>query len=334
MIAVLRYRQGPASDPFYELYQSPGWLTDFDPPRPFPFWLNLELTNRCQLDCLFCSRQNSRRPLGDLSLETARLLVGEARAWAEAGDFVGVRFTGWGEPLLHPRAAEIAALVKAAGLKLKIYTNGLALTPELMDRFMDLEVDDLQFSLQGLTPAQYEFNRRGAAYLSLRAALEMAARRRGAAARPFLSVLTSTLADEAREADPEAFIKDMLTLADKVAVDLTNLNFVADRDRVKPYLGRQSAGLTRARCVDVFLALEIKYDGLIQICGQDAEGRPDHSLGRLGETSLGAAWLGPGMNERRQRVGRDLDHEALPVCRHCYHNTTKYELFKNPSGAA
>jgi hypothetical protein len=331
---VLRYRQGPASDPFYELYRSPGWLTDFDPPRPFPFWLNLELTNRCQLDCLFCSRQKSRRPLGDLSLETARLLVEEARDRSSAAGFVGVRFTGWGEPLLHPRAGEIAALVKEAGLKLKIYTNGLALTPGLMDRFIDLEVDDLQFSLQGLTPAQYEFNRRGAAFGRLRANLELAARRRGAAARPFLSVLTSTLADEARQADPELFIQDMLALADKVAVDLTNLNFVADQGRVKPFLERQSTGLTRGRCVDVFLALEIKYDGLIQICGQDAEGRPDHSLGRLGEVSLAEAWLSAKMNERRQRVGRDLEHAALPVCRNCYHNTTKYDLFKNRPGPA
>jgi hypothetical protein len=331
---VLRYRQGPASDPFYELYQSPGWLTDFDPPRSFPFWLNLELTNRCQLDCLFCSRQKSRRPLGDLSLDSARLVVEEARVQAGAVGFVGVRFTGWGEPLLHPRAAEIAALVKEAGLKLKIYTNGLALTPGLMDRFIDLEVDDLQFSLQGLTPDQYEFNRRGAAYKNLRAALELAAHRRGTAARPFISVLTSTLADEVREADPEVFIEDMLTLADKVAVDLTNLNFVSDMTRVKPYLERQSAGLTRGRCVDVFLALEVKYDGLIQICGQDAEGLPEHSLGRLGEVSLGAAWLGSRMNEQRQRVGRNLGHESLSVCRHCYHNTTKYELFKNRPGAA
>jgi len=325
---MLNYSQGPESDPFYELYHSPGWLTAFDPPRPFPFWLNLELTNRCQLDCLFCSRQKSRRPLGDLSLELARRLVEEARAQAEAVGFVGVRFTGWGEPLLHPRAAEIAALVKEAGLKLKIYTNGLALTPRLMDLFIGLEVDDLQFSLQGLTPSQYEFNRRGATYGRLRASLELAACRRGAATKPFLSVLTSTLADEAREADPEAFIKDMLTLADKVAVDLTNLNFVADQSRVKPYLDRQSGGLTRGRCVDIFLALEIKYDGLIQVCGQDAEARPDHNLGRLGEISLAEAWLSPKMEERRRRVGRNLDHEALPVCRHCYHNTTKYELFK------
>ena len=331
---MLRYRQNPQSDPFHDLYASPGWLTDFDPPRDFPFWINLELTNRCQLDCLFCSRQKSRRPLGDLDMETARLVVDEARNRAAAGGFVGVRFTGWGEPLLHPRAADIAALVKEAGLRLKIYTNGLALTPDLMDRFLELGVDDLQFSLQGLTPAQYEFNRRGAAYARLRASLEMAAARRGTAARPFLSVLTSTLADEARAADPEIFVREMLTLADKVAVDLTNLSFVADQSRVKPYLDRQSAGLTRGRCVDVFLALEVKYDGLIQFCGQDADGLAEHSLGRVGRLSLGEAWRGPRMNEQRQRVGRELGHESRPVCRHCYHNTDKYELFKAQAGAA
>jgi pyruvate-formate lyase-activating enzyme len=321
---MLRYRRGPESDPFYSLYNSPGWLTDYDPPRPFPFWLNLELTNRCQLDCIFCSRQKSRRPLGDLSLATARAVVAEAARH----EGCGLRFTGWGEPLLHPAAADIVALVKGAGLKLKIYTNGLALTPALMDRFIELEVDDLQFSMQGLTPAQYEFNRRGASYGRLRAGLEMAAARRGQAARPFLSVLTSVLADEAAAADAEVFAADLLTLVDKVAVDLTNLNFVADQPRIQPFLASQSGGLTRGRCVDVFLALEIKYDGLIQFCGQDAEGLAEHSLGRLGEISLHEAWHSPEMNEQRQLVGRELGHATRAVCRHCFHNTTKYDLFK------
>ena len=322
---MLRYRRGPESDPFYWLYNSPGWLTEYDPPREFPFWLNLELTNRCQLDCFFCSRQASTRPLGDISLETVARIVEEAAAYPECG----VRLTGWGEPLLHPRAGEIVALIKKAGLPLKIYTNGLALTPELMDLFIEAGVDDLQFSMQGLTPGQYEFNRRRSSYARLRSNMEMAAERRGDRPRPFLSVLTSVLADEAQTADPEAFMADMLTLADKVAVDLTNLNFVAEVDRVKPFLDRQSGGLSRGRCVDIFLALEIKYDGLIQFCGQDANGLEGHSLGRLGEISLHEAWHSPKMNEQRERVGRGLGHEAMAVCRNCYHNTTKYDLFKN-----
>ncbi len=325
---MLRYRRGPQSDPFYWLYTSPGWLTEYDPPRDFPFWLNLELTNRCQLDCFFCSRQTSRRPLGDMSPDTLRRIVDEAARY----DQCGIRLTGWGEPLLYPRIAEAAALIKATGRPLKIYTNGLALTPELMDRFLEAGVDDLQFSMQGLTPEQYEFNRRRSSYARLRANMEMAADRRGAAERPFLSLLTSVLADEAAAADPEAFVTEMLTVVDKVAVDLTNLNFVREVDRVKPFLDRQSGGLTRGRCVDVFLALEVKYDGLIQFCGQDADGLPEHSLGRVGEISLHQAWHSRGMNEQRDLVGRGLGHEARTVCRNCYHNTTKYDLFKAPSG--
>ena len=321
---MLRYRRGPESDPFYWLYKSPGWLTDYDPPREFPFWLNVELTNRCQLDCFFCSRQTSARPLGDISLETVDLIVDEASKHEECG----IRLTGWGEPLLHPRAAEIVERIKASGLKLKIYTNGLALTPAMMESFITAGVDDLQFSMQGLTPEQYEFNRRGSSYARLRANIEMAAQMRGSAERPFLSVLTSVLADEAKAADPEAFMEDMLGLVDKVAVDLTNLNFVAEADRVKPFLDRQSGGLTRGRCVDVFLALEVKYDGLIQFCGQDANGLEEHSLGRVGQISLHQAWHSPKMNEQRDRVGRNLGHETMAVCRNCYHNTSKYDLFK------
>ena len=321
---MLRYRLGPESDPFYWLYNSPGWLTDYDPPREFPFWLNLELTNRCQLDCFFCSRQTSRRPLGDMDLALLSRIVEEAAQYRECG----FRLTGWGEPLLHPRAGEAVRLIKAAGLPLKIYTNGLALSPDLMDLFIEMEVDDLQFSMQGLTAEQYEFNRRKSSYARLRANIEMASVRRGDRRRPFLSLLSSVLADEAEAADPEAFMEDLLTLVDKVAVDLTNLNFVSEVERVKPYLGRQSGALSRGRCVDVFLALEIKYDGLIQFCGQDANGLEEHSLGRVGEIGLRQAWQSPKMNAQRERVGRGLGHAAMSVCRNCYHNTSKYEIFK------
>ena len=321
---MLRYRSGPESDPFYHIFRSPGWLSDYDPPRDFPFWINLELTNRCQLDCFFCSRQTSRRPLGDMDLGTLKLIVDEAAGYDECG----LRLTGWGEPLLHPRIIEAVAMIKEAGLSLKIYTNGLALTPAMMDAFIESGVDDLQFSMQGLTPEQYEFNRRRSSYLRLRENMEMASHRRGGGLKPFLSILTSVLADEASAADPELFLAEHLEFVDKVAVDLTNLNFVSDVERVKPFLDKQSGGLTRGLCVDVFLALEVKYDGLIQFCGQDADGLAEHSLGKVGQVSLHEAWHSPKMNQQRQRVGRELGHEVMTVCRNCYHNTSKYELFK------
>jgi hypothetical protein len=80
--------------------------------------------------------------------------------------------------------------------------------------------------------------------------------------------------------------------------------------------------------VDVFLAMEIKYDGSIQFCGQDAEGRESHTVGRFGEISLQEAWTSPKFESQRNLVGRGLGHAKNPVCADCYHNTSKYDLFK------
>ncbi|MDR1041278.1 MAG: radical SAM protein [Deltaproteobacteria bacterium] len=321
---MLSYRRGPESDPFHSIYSSRGWLTDYDPPGDFPFWVNVEPTSRCQLDCLFCSRRLSRRPLGDMDMGMAKEIFAEAARHPGAA----VRFTGWGEPLLHPRIGELAEDAKKRGIRLKIYTNSLALTPRLFDRFMDIGVDDLQFSLQGLDGEQYEFNRRGASWNETESRILMASERRGARERPFLSVLTSVLATELEGRDPEAFCGKWLRHVDKVAIDLTNLNFVAETEAVTPYLDRQSAGLARGRCVDVFLALEVKYDGAMQFCGQDSQGLECHTVGRFGEMGLAEAWRHPRLEAQRDLVGRALGHDSSPVCRNCYHNTDKYDLFK------
>jgi organic radical activating enzyme len=325
---VLTYLNGPESDPFNYIYASKGWLSDYDPPRPFPFWINLEPTNHCQLNCLFCSRQKSKRAKGYLELALAEAIFDQVAQ--EPG--TAVRFTGWGEPLLHPRIGDLCALVKERSIPLKVYTNGLNLSPALMERLIELEVDDLQFSMQGLNEEQYLFNRVGSDYGLLVKNLHMASEMRGKLKKPFLSILTSVLASELKKASPREFTDRYLGVVDKVAIDLTNLNFVADLPRVKPYLEAQSKGLRRGLCVDVFLALEVKYDGTIEFCGQDADGLKEHQAGHFPQDRLKEAWLGKAMEAQRDKVGRKLGHEASPVCRRCYHNTDKYDMFKEKAG--
>jgi hypothetical protein len=269
----------------------------------------------------------SKRPKGYLDQGLAEAVFDEVAG--ERG--TAVRFTGWGEPLLHPRLGDICALAKRRSIPLKIYTNGLGLTPALMDRFIELEVDDLQFSMQGLNEKQYLFNRVGSNYKKLADNITMASHRRGSLKKPFLSLLTSVLARELAEADPLEFTDRWLGVVDKVAVDLTNLNFVSDLPRLKPYLGQQSTGLRRGLCVDVFLALEVKYDGTIQFCGQDANGLEEHTVGRFPVQSLRETWQGARMEAQRDKVGRSLGHDGSSVCSRCYHNTDKYDLFKSQS---
>jgi hypothetical protein len=222
-------------------------------------------------------------------------------------------------------------MAKEAGVAVKIYTNGQKMDRRTLSALIDSEVDEIQFSFQGLNEKQYHFNRVGGRHARLAQNIELAHDLRGRRPRPFLSALTSVLADELAQASPQAFCDRWLGLVDKVAIDLTNLNFVSDLPRVQPFLPRQSEGLRRGRCVDVFLALEVKYDGTIEFCGQDANSRPEHTAGRFPALSLKEAWDGEPLAAQRDRVGRALGHESSPVCRNCYHNTNKYDLFKNLS---
>ena len=327
---MLYYKNGEESDPFLFIYKDPGWLRDYDPPRDFPFWVNMEPTNLCNLDCIFCSRQLCRGPRGLMSDDVLDRIIVETAANPPAA----IRAAGWGEPLLHPDFPNHVRRIKQAGLKMKVYTNGTLLTEDIMEAFIEAGLDELQFSMQGLTPDQYEFNRRKSTYRLFREKVELAARikKKLKSRRPFLSLLTSVLAGELRSASPPNFISDWSGLMDKIAIDLTNLNFVKNIPRVRDLLEDQALEMVHRPCVDVFLALEINYDGAIEFCGQDADHTPEHIIGNIRDMSIREAWTSPKMNAHRQAVGRDVRHDEFPICMNCYHNTSKYDLFKEKYG--
>lgn len=326
MSQMLHYRHGEQSDPFIYIYSDPGWLRDYDPVREFPFWVNIESTNLCNLDCIFCTRQLCRGSRGCMPDSVLDRIIEEVAAYPGAA----MRIAGWGEPLMHPEFTEHVKRIKHSGIPLKIYTNGTLLNEEMMEAFVKAGVDEIQFSMQGLNPAQYEFNRRKSNYDQFRSKVEIAARvrERMGGDKPFLSLLTSALLSELNEASPKAFIDEWSPLVDKAAVDLTNLNFVRECERVKHLLDDQALSMVHRPCVDVFLAIEVNYDGAIQFCGQDACRTPEHTIGNIQDMTIYEAWHSEKMEKHRQAVGRENRHDEMIICRNCYHNTNKYDLFK------
>ena len=81
-------------NPFNEIYaQLNGNDGDFD----FPVCIDMELTNNCNLHCLFCPTGTgmSTRNKGFMAEEVFQKLLDNLR-----GRRVGLRFSRWGEPTL------------------------------------------------------------------------------------------------------------------------------------------------------------------------------------------------------------------------------------------
>jgi radical SAM protein with 4Fe4S-binding SPASM domain len=112
-------------------------------PEPSLRYLELQITTRCNLRCKHCY-------IGDE--EPCEMPVGQVESvLREFEEVQGLRvlITG-GEPLLHSRFDEINEKLSGRFLRKILFTNGLLLKQDILDR---LKVDEVQVSIDGLQKA-------------------------------------------------------------------------------------------------------------------------------------------------------------------------------------
>jgi radical SAM protein with 4Fe4S-binding SPASM domain len=94
--------------------------------------LDIELTERCDNDCVHCC---INLPAGDRDARAREMATEQVRdilVQAAALGCLRVRFTG-GEPLLRPDIQELYLFARRLGLKVLLFTNARRITPELAD---------------------------------------------------------------------------------------------------------------------------------------------------------------------------------------------------------
>ena len=115
----------------------------------------IEITRRCNLDCLHCyqrgCRKNKQAAREELSTETWKKIVDQI---AEAG-CIFLLFTG-GEPFVRKDFLEIHAHAKASGLLTTVFTNGYHVPEETFAAFDEYPPDNVEISIYGASPETYK----------------------------------------------------------------------------------------------------------------------------------------------------------------------------------
>jgi radical SAM protein with 4Fe4S-binding SPASM domain len=118
--------------------------------------LDIELTERCNNDCIHCS---INLPLDDAGAQRRELRTAEVKAIlteAAALGSLSVRFTG-GEPLLRGDFKEIYLFARRLGLKVLLFTNARLITPELAELLASIPpLEPIEVSVYGLRKLSYE----------------------------------------------------------------------------------------------------------------------------------------------------------------------------------
>jgi radical SAM protein with 4Fe4S-binding SPASM domain len=118
--------------------------------------IDIELTERCNNDCLHCY---INRPAGEAKArdrEMSAVRIGGILAEAASLGCLSVRFTG-GEPLLRDDFEEIYLAARKLGLKAVVFTNATLVSSRLADLLARVPpLEPLEVTLYGMTRETYE----------------------------------------------------------------------------------------------------------------------------------------------------------------------------------
>jgi len=115
--------------------------------------LYIEPTTACNLQCSTCIRNVWDDPIAAMKQETFEHIVASL---SSLPDLKRVVFTGFGEPLTHPRILDMIAAIREREIAVTVGSNGLLLTPQMTRELVRLGVDRLVVSVDGVKPETYE----------------------------------------------------------------------------------------------------------------------------------------------------------------------------------
>lgn len=304
---------------FVSIYNSEKFIQSGKNLRPtsFPFLVDVELTNHCNLSCIFCGQQAMKRPKGYMNENVFKRIIDECAQYD-----AGIRFIRYGEPFLHKNIIEYCRYVKSKGLLLHITNNGIIITEEHMKSIVDIGVDSIIFSFQGLTKDEYEGLRNNKQYDLLVENIIKLVKIRGEKEKPYIHIST-TITDETDEQVNE-FKKHWENIVDSVGIGKTNLSYLSEH-QIKSFEVLNKLELIKKRetikkvyrpCSEIYQKLSVDWDGNITCCCSDFDNFM--TLANINDTTLYEIWN----NSKKLKLIREmLDknmHYTFALCRGCY----------------
>lgn len=309
-------------NPFSEIYKrcnDISYIRNSTDIPEFPRYIDIELTNICNFKCLMCPTGTGliQRKKGYMSKETFSSIIDEIKNYSTP-----VRFIGWGEPLLHPDLLEFLNICKKNNIHVHLNTNGLLLSEELMKKFVDIPLDSLKFSFQGIDQKSYHEMRNIDFFPRLIEKIHRFHQILGSSPHPYIHV-SSTITYESVE-QVEQFKSALHDYVDLVTVGRTRLDHIdlenvklkpEEKLRLESLLKYETVSKTHLPCSEIFNVLSVNWDGTVSACCVDYNKKM--LVGDLKNDSLREIWTSRKMETYRKLLF-EMKHDSLELCSKCY----------------
>lgn len=280
----------------------------------FPTHVDLELSNACNLNCPMCYTTTDKFKAtvkkGLMEIDLFKKVIDECATYKS---HFSIRLSWRGEPFLHPHIFELIEYAKKKGIKeVSTLTHGGFLNPEKFEKLVDLELDWLTISFDGV----------GETYEQIRAPLKYneslekikkyhEIKKRKNSVKPVIKIQGVW---PAVQKNPEEFFKTFEPIVDQVASPPL-LDYL-HKDTEIEYLENFT-------CPVLYQRLTISSSGKAYLCFNDELQATE--IGDLNEQTVYDVWHGKKLQKARDIHLKHMGYNEIPSCKFCFYprKTTK-----------
>jgi len=263
----------------------------------------VDFATKCNLRCPMCpvwgSDDNAIESVkGVMPVDAARRMLDEIMAATPL-----VQPSMYGEPLLIPDLKGRIVDMKSRGITVAMNTNGLTLTDELANFFVDVGVDSVFFSLEGVTRETLNTIRGINKIEKIESAIFRLMRVRGDKELPRIGV--TMVKQDGNAHEEEAFVARWAGIVDCVRIGLIFENGT--------YPGMVTPE-KRLPCPALYQTMPVHNDGTVTICCLD--GFKATNVGNIFKDGVNAVWQGEAFAKVRyyHETGQ---WDEVPFCKSC-----------------
>ncbi|MFH0861122.1 MAG: radical SAM protein [Candidatus Altiarchaeota archaeon] len=281
----------------------------------FPSHVDIETSSLCQMQCPMCGRHLMKKrgiQEGNMEFDLYKKVIDECvreRVYS-------VKLSWRGEPLLNPKIVDMVKYAKDSGIKdVSFLTNGERLNPELSKKLVDVGLDWMSFSIDGLD-GTYERIRYPEKFENIVKKVKFLKEYRDSKVLKKPLIRVQTIWSAIRE-NPEKYRNFWLPVADRI-------NFIADEIRSDEKMNfiRDPNYI----CQSPWQRMAVMWDGRVAQCHSDyLEG---NILGDVKEQSLRDIWHGEAFNRVRDLMKNKRRLKLAPCQLCCDGGITKEEVIK------
>ena len=274
----------------------------------FPTHIDLELSNACNLNCPMCYtttdefKKNVEKTL--MKFDLFKKVVDEC---IQHKSHYSLRLSWRGEPFLNPKIFEMIEYAKDKGIKeVSTLTHGGFLTPEKFEQLVDLKLDWLTISFDGIGET-YEQIRGPLKYEESLEKIKKYSeiKKRKKSVKPIIKVQGVW---PAIEKNAEEYFGIFSEITDQVAASPL-LDYLRKDTKIEY--------IENFTCPVLYQRLTVESDGKVKLCYNDEMGSVD--VGDLNKESVYDVWHGKPLRKARESHLKHLGVQDYEPCKFCFY---------------